>query len=160
MRTCVVCAIVFVSQRMGRKRSYCSRVCKKRVSRTRDRKTAAWRAGHKRAKAMRRGAVRGSNVVAAHVYERDGWMCWICEAPLDRAAVVPAYEAPTLDHVVALALGGEHTMDNLRAAHFICNSRRGVGGGHLETLGDRLATAWRARGESREISNSTRNYPA
>lgn len=38
--------------------------------------------------------------------------------------------APTLDHVIPLAKGGEHSRANVRCAHFICNSRRGA---NLET---------------------------
>ena len=35
-----------------------------------------------------------------------------------------ATENITIDHVVPLSLGGSHTPANVRAAHFMCNSRR------------------------------------
>lgn len=31
----------------------------------------------------------------------------------------------TADHIVPISRGGTHAMNNLRAAHFACNSRRG-----------------------------------
>lgn len=49
-------------------------------------------------------------------------MCGICGDPIPRAAVVPDPLAPVLDHVVPLARGGVHAIDNVQAAHFLCNS--------------------------------------
>jgi 5-methylcytosine-specific restriction endonuclease McrA len=31
----------------------------------------------------------------------------------------------TLDHVVPISVGGEHTRENVRCAHLRCNARRG-----------------------------------
>lgn len=56
------------------------------------------------------------------LYERDGWMCHICGDPVNRDAMVPELDAPTLDHVVARAVGGDHSPGNLKTAHFYCNS--------------------------------------
>ena len=56
------------------------------------------------------------------IHERDGWICHICGDPVNRDAVTPALDAPTLDHVIALAAGGAHHEDNLKTAHFWCNS--------------------------------------
>lgn len=63
-----------------------------------------------------------SKRLRASIYERDAWVCHICGDPVNRQAVVPELDAPTLDHVVALAVGGAHHEDNLRTAHFYCNS--------------------------------------
>jgi 5-methylcytosine-specific restriction endonuclease McrA len=56
------------------------------------------------------------------VYQRDNWCCHICGDPVNRLASVPELDAPTIDHVIALARGGKHAMDNWRTAHFYCNS--------------------------------------
>jgi len=32
--------------------------------------------------------------------------------------------APVIDHIVPLALGGEHAHYNVQAAHFMCNSEK------------------------------------
>ena len=53
------------------------------------------------------------------IFERDGWICWIC------GEVVEPEDA-TLDHVVPVSLGGAHTPTNVRLAHGVCNSRRGA----------------------------------
>ena len=47
---------------------------------------------------------------------RDRGICWLCGRP----------GADTVDHVIPRALGGPDTLDNLRAAHRVCNSRRGT----------------------------------
>jgi 5-methylcytosine-specific restriction endonuclease McrA len=56
------------------------------------------------------------------IHERDDWKCHICGDLVNRAAKVPELDAPTLDHVVALAQGGSHSESNLKTAHFYCNS--------------------------------------
>jgi 5-methylcytosine-specific restriction endonuclease McrA len=56
------------------------------------------------------------------IYERDNWTCYLCGYPVDRTATVPTLDAPVLDHVIALARGGEHAEHNLKTAHFYCNS--------------------------------------
>jgi len=58
------------------------------------------------------------------VFERDGWVCYICGVAVDRKARVPWPTAPTIDHVVPLSKGGTHTLDNVRCACFRCNSRK------------------------------------
>ncbi len=39
-------------------------------------------------------------------------------------AVAPALYSPTIDHVIPLAKGGYDTIENVKAAHFICNSKK------------------------------------
>jgi hypothetical protein len=90
---------------------YCSRYCAKKDARSRRR-------------------ARQVNAYIEHVWfyrvmERDNWTCHLCDQPIDRTAQVPQLYAATLDHVIPLALGGEHSMNNIRSAHFICNSIKG-----------------------------------
>lgn len=49
------------------------------------------------------------------VLERDGWECWRCGA-----------QADTVDHVLPLALGGTHDLDNLAACCARCNYSAGA----------------------------------
>ncbi|MEV7326788.1 HNH endonuclease signature motif containing protein [Micromonospora sp. NPDC093244] len=58
------------------------------------------------------------------IFERDNWICQICGEPVARAAAVPQPDAPTIDHILALARGGAHGEDNWATAHFICNSMK------------------------------------
>lgn len=61
------------------------------------------------------------------IYERDSWTCQLCNEPLDVAAHFNDPLAPTLDHIVpqSVSASPDHSPDNLRAAHRICNARRG-----------------------------------
>jgi 5-methylcytosine-specific restriction endonuclease McrA len=82
-------------------------------------------------KQRRRATKRGATVervLRRVVFERDGWRCQLCGLTVDRDAQVPAHRAPTLDHIVPLSAGGEHSYRNVQLAHFICNTRRGSTG--------------------------------
>lgn len=94
---------------------YCSRECSERANR---------RAARSRRRARLKGARVDENVSPQRVFERDGWICRICRKPVKREAQVPHPKAPTLDHIVALALGGAHSYENAQCAHFICNARK------------------------------------
>lgn len=63
--------------------------------------------------------------VPTDVFDRDNWTCWICETPIDRTAKARTRLSASLDHVIPLSRGGDHTLDNIRCAHFGCNAARG-----------------------------------
>lgn len=56
---------------------------------------------------------------------RDGWVCWLCERPIDPDAIVGSPARATVDHVVPKSRGGPTEPANLRLAHARCNGRRG-----------------------------------
>lgn len=60
------------------------------------------------------------------VYERDGWVCGLCGQPVDRKLTWPDPKSPSLDHVVPLVAGGEHSRANTQLAHWLCNVRKGA----------------------------------
>jgi predicted nucleic acid-binding Zn ribbon protein len=62
----------------------------------------------------------------AEIFERDGWLCGICGSAVSRDARFPDPSSPSLDHVVPLAAGGEHTRANTRCSHLGCNMRKGA----------------------------------
>lgn len=118
---CERCGHGFVSRTttpdLGR---YCSNACKRRARSSR-----------------RRSRMRGAHAerYSRHqIFERDGWRCHICVQPLLPAEAVPHPLAPTIDHLVPLAEGGEDCAANVRAAHFLCNSTRGERGGNEQLL--------------------------
>lgn len=77
----------------------------------------------KRRRRRARQAGAGSKTLSfRQVAERDGWVCALCSKDVDPTLLVPHPHAATLDHVLPLARGGTHTMDNAQLAHFICNS--------------------------------------
>lgn len=61
----------------------------------------------------------GERIDLDEVYARDRMNgCCICKLPVPR-------EQASLDHVVALANGGSHTLANVKLAHKRCNSKKG-----------------------------------
>lgn len=58
------------------------------------------------------------------VFERDSWICWLCEEPIDREAVFPDGLSASLDHVIPLSRGGEHSRANTKCAHLRCNCKK------------------------------------
>ncbi|MSS84495.1 HNH endonuclease [Actinomycetaceae bacterium WB03_NA08] len=59
------------------------------------------------------------------VFERDGWICQLCGGPVDPELKRPDVMSASLDHVVPLSLGGDHSMENSQLAHLSCNSAKG-----------------------------------
>lgn len=82
----------------------------------------------------RHAAIRRARLLSAttedfdriEVFERDGWVCQICRAPVDRARPWRGPRSPTLDHIVPLARGGSHSRTNAQTACFTCNVRKGA----------------------------------
>jgi 5-methylcytosine-specific restriction endonuclease McrA len=105
---CAECGDRFARRCSTKPTAFCSSRCRQLAA-----------AAHRRA--LERG-VDGRNVSRLAIYERDNWICHICGDPVDRDAKVPELEAPVLDHVIPIARGGPHTEDNLKTAHFYCNS--------------------------------------
>jgi hypothetical protein len=73
-----------------------------------------------RARARRYG-VENEYINKLQVFERDAWICGLCHQPVDREARWPAWQSPSLDHIVPLALGGPHSYENVQCAHLGCN---------------------------------------
>lgn len=81
-------------------------------------------AERRRRKAVLKGKSREPYTLA-EIAARDGYRCGICEAPdVNMSLVVPHPLAPTIDHVVALARGGDDMRANVQLAHFSCNCRK------------------------------------
>lgn len=79
-------------------------------------------------KAKRRSYLRQADtddVTWAGVMERDNWECQLCGEKIDKNAKAPSPESASWDHIIPLSHGGRHTWDNLQAAHYGCNSRKG-----------------------------------
>ena len=112
-RTCTICSGIFYSSRP--KQKTCSKKCRWRLNRR-----------MKKAASKRREAAKRANehetIHYDEVFRRDKWRCWICGQKVNRKAVAPDPLSPSIDHVIPLARGGSHTYDNVKCAHFMCNS--------------------------------------
>jgi 5-methylcytosine-specific restriction endonuclease McrA len=71
-----------------------------------------------------RGASITERFDAAEIYERDGWTCALCGRPIDRNLSYPDRLSASLDHIVPVSKGGQHTRENTQAAHFTCNTSK------------------------------------
>lgn len=110
---CPECGNSFTHKAHPRAKGFCSRRCQQKVK-------------QRRRKARKRGV--GSKTLTFHtVAERDGFRCGLCGEPVDMSLSVPHLRAPTLDHIVPLARGGSHSLENVHLAHFLCNSIKGDG---------------------------------
>lgn len=58
------------------------------------------------------------------VYDRDGWICGLCDEPVDPDLVYPDPMSASLDHVIPMSLGGPHHLDNLQCSHWLCNVQK------------------------------------
>lgn len=82
-------------------------------------------AKYKARKAALRGASRvGANFTVHDLIARDGRACGICLSPIPDVQY-PDMASASIDHVVPISKGGEHSMQNARAAHLRCNIARG-----------------------------------
>lgn len=128
--SCLHCGDPFTEiRRQGSGSNYCSRLCTRRSSRA--------------ARRARMRNVEREAISRYRIFERDAWCCHLCGDLINRDAVAPYHPmAPTIDHVMPLARGGSHTMANLRAAHFICNTRK-----NSRILNVELALTGRSRGK-------------
>lgn len=81
------------------------------------------RSAHNRRRAQKL-AVPAEQFRHVEIFERDDWVCQICQEPIDRTAKAPHPLSPSLDHRRPLARGGDHTRANCQAAHLRCNVRK------------------------------------
>lgn len=119
-------------------RDHCSPACKRagdteRVVANhiqRYRSDARYREMFQRNGHVRRARMRAAPFVRfdpVTILERDGWSCQVCgcETPRELRGQKVS-NAPTLDHVVPIALGGPHTPENTRCACHRCNMSLGA----------------------------------
>lgn len=85
-----------------------------------DRRRANW----KRRYALTRGAEDAETFDYLEVFERDDWVCGICDQAVDSDRSWPDPMSPSLDHIIPVARGGSHTRENGQLAHLRCNTRK------------------------------------
>ncbi len=83
--------------------------------------TRRWRGSHPAeyaaTKARYRGAKHVELVIPSTCFTRDNWICHICGGKVEM-------DEASLDHIKPIALGGDHTAENLACSHRRCNHRK------------------------------------
>lgn len=93
---------------------------------------ARWRAAVDR-RSRRLRAVYVEDVDVRVLAERDGWRCHICGRKVSKTAMHPQPVSASVDHLVPISLGGEHSYRNTALAHFGCNAQK-----HTRAVGEQL----------------------
>lgn len=55
------------------------------------------------------------------IFERDNWQCSICGGKVSPKLGWPDPMSSSLDHIIPLSRGGNHTRDNVCCSHLQCN---------------------------------------
>lgn len=78
----------------------------------------------------RRARKRGNPVTSAaligEIIERDGLLCGACGVGVDLSLAWPDPFSKSVDHIVPLARGGAHSLDNCQLMHLRCNISKGA----------------------------------
>lgn len=111
----------------GRKRKYCSDGCSRAAYRSAN--IDAERDRIRSLSAQRRAQKldpEAENFSRQEIFDRDGWICQLCNNPVDPEAPSQSALSASLDHKIPLAKGGKHTRSNSQLAHLVCNQRKGA----------------------------------
>lgn len=88
-------------------------------------KRLARKAAKKRHKIKRRRITRSGKVTRADIVLAYGNVCHLCNTTIDLSKTFPDPWCFSMDHIEPICRLGDHTIENIRPAHLICNSRRG-----------------------------------
>lgn len=127
-KPCVICGgdcgYVF-----GRAKKYCSTKCMKQsAGYKRLRKAERKKRGKGHVQRAKKLGCTYSYFNVLKVFDRDKWICKLCgvKTPKSlRGTTDP--RAPELDHILALALGGAHAIENCQCSCRACNGKKGAG---------------------------------
>lgn len=115
-------------RRKGNPSRYCSRPCADRAARAEGRRSQGVSRHSNGTSHKERASAYGAvyePVNRRRVFERDGWLCQLCQQPIDPDLRWPDPGSASLDHVVPISRGGEHSYRNVWAAHLDCNCSKG-----------------------------------
>jgi 5-methylcytosine-specific restriction endonuclease McrA len=133
---CPICGQEF-NQR-GCRLKYCSLLCSAKAQ------AEVYRRNTTTRRALRVTNGRVERIDAKAIFQRDGWRCQLCgkkvEKRLYKTKGTKRYaNAPSLDHIIPISRGGEHTRTNVQCACYLCNCKKGNrtsdGGDQLRLFG-------------------------
>jgi 5-methylcytosine-specific restriction endonuclease McrA len=124
-KPCLVCGQSFTPIKWHAR--YCCARCNFKALLQKPSRRKALRARADKRRALQRGAERSLAFSPGTIFNRDGWRCQMCGVSTPkslRGNVVP--NAPTIDHIIPLSKGGDHTPDNTQCACLKCNRSKGA----------------------------------
>lgn len=101
--------------RGGRQRVVCSDECGRRL------------ANRRKDKRIAKDKMIDKDITLGKLYERDNGICHLCGGLCDWNDEPNHIDSkyPSIDHLIPIANGGEHSWDNVKLAHWYCNTLRG-----------------------------------
>ena len=103
---------------------YCSSKCRSKAQRRTETYKSYKRAQSRKRRARKRNA-HNETVYLQVIAQRDKYKCHICRRNVKMNLDNTDKYSPTMDHLIPLSLGGDHTYANIRLAHRTCNSSKG-----------------------------------
>lgn len=123
-RTCSICGAFFYCLK-EESRKTCSSECSKEYARKKQKRHHD--------KRLEKYNISEDRIDLKTLYKRDKGICYLCGKECDwndhewkDGIHYTGDNYPSRDHVVPLALGGEHIWENVRLAHMKCNMKKGV----------------------------------
>lgn len=122
-RECADCGLLFYSS-TAKKRC---QECGEKARAISKRKDNARREVKRRAKLS--AAMVDKDINLVDLFKKSNGVCYLCGKPCDiedrreaNGTIICGDMYPSIDHVIPLARGGQHSWNNVRLAHRICNS--------------------------------------
>ena len=117
---CECCGKEFYPRRHGTK--YCSERCARKASNKRK--------DILRDKRLKENGEIDNSITLEKLYKRDNGICKICGGKCnyddyrrdENNSFIVGNDYPSIDHIIPISKGGQHTWDNVQLAHIICNS--------------------------------------
>ena len=113
---CPVCGAITT------KPKYCSEECRLKANNT---------AGEHRRRLAIKTAMVDRDITVLSLFNKSRGQCAICGKPCDLndytekdGYFIAGNNYPSIDHIIPLAKGGEHSWDNVQLAHRLCNSKK------------------------------------
>jgi 5-methylcytosine-specific restriction endonuclease McrA len=114
---CIECRKTFYVRQRNMKFKYCSKGCMKKTTRR----------IIKAARKAQSKALPFERFDPFRVFSRDKWICQMCgiKTPKNKRGTIND-DAPELDHIIPLAIGGHHTYNNTQCLCRKCNQKKGI----------------------------------
>ena len=124
-RICKECGTIFQTQCGNKHRVYCCDACALKAERRQEHSSTRHKVYMRSQKNIRDKQIARAFVEEVPfevVYARDGGICKICGLPVHPMKGIDNSWDGTIDHIIPLSVGGEHSLANCQLAHRICNS--------------------------------------